>query len=265
MPFPHQPGTAGHAPAPTRPGPGPGPGPGSRRIALLGGGFSTDGDGLLDDWVLGRAGAPRPKVCFVPTASGDAEGYVDRFLAAFRPRACEPSVLRLFRRELDDRALRSFLLEQDVVYVGGGNTANLLAVWRAHGVDRLLGEACDRGTLLCGISAGANCWAEGSHTDSFGPLTFLPDGLGLLPGSVCPHYDSEPGRRPSYRRAVATHALSAGWALDDGAGALFADGVLTETVARTAGARVYRVEPDGRGGTTEVPVDGEHRLVPHGR
>ncbi|WP_406376063.1 peptidase E [Streptomyces sp. NBC_00647] len=216
-----------------------------RRLALLGGGFSIDDDGLLDAWVLGRARASRPRVCFVPTASGDAAGYVERFLAAFAPRACEPSVLPLFRRELDDDALRAFLLSQDVVYVGGGNTANLLAVWRVHGVDRLLCEAYDRGTLLCGISAGANCWAAGSHTDSFGPLTSLPDGLGLLSGSVCPHYDTEPGRRPSYRAAVATGGLPAGWALEDGVGALFTDGVLTEAVTRTPRAHLYRVEPDG--------------------
>ena len=230
-----------------------------RRLALLGGGFSTDDDGLLDGWVLGHARTSRPRVCFVPTASGDAPAYGERFLAAFRAYACEASVLPLFSRELDDAALHAFLLAQDVIYVGGGNTANLLAVWRVHGVDRLLCEAYDRGTLLCGISAGANCWAEGSHTDSFGPLTFLPDGLGLLPGSVCPHYDSEPGRRSSYREAVASGALPAGWAVEDGVGALFTEGLLTETVTRTPQAHLYRVEPDGRGGTTERALP--HRLL----
>lgn len=225
-----------------------------RRLALLGGGFSTEDDGLLDGWVLGHARTPRPKVCFVPTASGDAPGYAEKFLAAHRSRACEPTVLSLFRREFDDEALRTFLLSQDVVYVGGGNTANLLAVWRVHGVDRLLREAYERGTLLCGISAGANCWAEGSHTDSFGPLTHLPDGLGLLPGSVCPHYDGEPGRRSSYRTAVATGALAAGWALEDGVGVLFADGQPVDAVTRAPGARPYRVEPDGGGGTVERAV-----------
>ncbi|MEV7031020.1 peptidase E [Streptomyces sp. NPDC093272] len=225
-----------------------------RRVALLGGGFSMDDDGLLDDWVLGHARSPRPRVCFLATASGDSAAYIDRFLSAFRDRACEPGVLPLFRRELDDAALRAFLISQDVVYVGGGNTANLLAVWRVHGVDRLLREACDRGTLLCGVSAGANCWAEGSHTDSFGPLTFLPEGLGLLRGSVCPHYDSEPGRRASYRAAVADGSLGAGWALEDGAGALFTDGLLTEAVTRTAQARLYEVAPDGDGGCAERAV-----------
>ncbi|MYQ33459.1 peptidase E [Streptomyces sp. SID4956] len=225
------------------------------RIALIGGGFSTDEDGVLDDWVLGQARAPRPKVCFVPTASGDAPGYVEKFFDAFRAKDCEPSVLPLFQRELDDTALREFLLAQDVVYVGGGNTANLLAVWRVHGVDRLMREAYADGTLLCGISAGANCWAEGSHTDSFGPLTHLPDGLGLLPGSVCPHYDSEPGRRSSYRAAVARGDLPAGWAVEDGAAALFTDGRLTEAVTRLPDARLYRVRADGEAGTLEEAVD----------
>lgn len=210
------------------------------RLALLGGGFSTDDDGLLDDWVPGHARASRPKVCFVPTASGDASAYQDHFLSAFQSRDCEPSVLSLFRRELDDEALRRFLLSQDVVYVGGGNTANLLAVWRAHGVDQLLREAFHLGTLLCGISAGSNCWAERSHTDSFGPLTSLPDGLGLLSGSVCPHYNSEPGRRPSYQAAVSTGTLPAGWALGRGRRALhrrFAD---RSGDSRTAGLSVSR-------------------------
>ncbi|MFC4982610.1 peptidase E [Streptomyces atroolivaceus] len=224
-------------------------------MALLGGGFSMDDDGLLDDWLLSHARAARPKVCFVPTASGDAPAYVERFRGAFGSRRCDASVLPLFRRELDDDALRTFLLSQDVVYVGGGNTANMLAVWRVHGVDRLLREAAGRGTLLCGVSAGANCWAEGSHTDSFGPLTFLRDGLGLLPGSVCPHYDSEPGRRPSYQDAVAGGMLPAGWALDDGVGVLFTDGRHQEAVTRAPAARLYRVErgEDGRAGERALP------------
>ncbi|MDL2078387.1 peptidase E [Streptomyces sp. GXMU-J15] len=223
-------------------------------IVLLGGGFSMDEDGLLDDWLLSRVTSPRPKICFIPTASGDAPAYIDRFLAAFGPRACDPSVLRLFQRELDDDALRGHLLAQDIVYVGGGNTANLLAIWRTHGVDRLLREAHGRGTLLCGISAGANCWAEASHTDSFGPLTFLPDGLGLLPGSVCPHYDSESGRREGYRQAVASGALPAGWALEDGVAVHFRSGRLEAAVARSADVRLYRVEPAGDGGVTETGV-----------
>jgi len=231
--------------------------PTQRRLALLGGGFSSDSDGLLDGWVLGSSRSARPHVCFLPTASGDAAAYVESFYDTFRSRHdCEPSVLSLFRRELDDEALRAHLFAQDVVYVGGGNTANMLAVWRVHGVDRLLRGAYERGVLLCGISAGANCWAEASHSDSFGPLAHLRDGLGLLPGSVCPHYDSEPGRRPAYRAAVAEGVLPGGWALDDGVGVLFADGQVTEVVASVPCAQVYRVDADGRGGVQERALQG---------
>ncbi|MFJ9907789.1 Type 1 glutamine amidotransferase-like domain-containing protein [Streptomyces sp. NPDC101152] len=173
-----------------------------------------------------------------------------------RRQDCGPSVLPLFQRELDDEALRAYVLAKDVVYAGGGNTANMPAVWRVHGMDRLLREAYDRGALLCGTSAGANCWAEASSTDSFGPLVNLHGGLGLLSGSVCPHYDVEPGRRPSYRAAVADGSLPGGWALDDGAAALVADGRLTETVSGAAGSHVYRVETDGRGGVREHVVPG---------
>ena len=126
--------------------------PHPRRIVLLGGGFSDDPDTLLDDFVLATTGKERPKVCFVPTASGDSAGYIDRFYAAFSSRDCLPTHLALFRRE--HRDLRALILSQDVVYVGGGNTANLIAIWRLHGLDEVLREAYEAGVLLCGISAG---------------------------------------------------------------------------------------------------------------
>ncbi|MFC1417444.1 Type 1 glutamine amidotransferase-like domain-containing protein [Streptacidiphilus cavernicola] len=209
------------------------------RVVLLGGGFSNDPDTVLDDYVLGLTGRARPRVCFVPTASGDSAGYVERFRSAFGPRDCEPAELPLFRRTEPD--LRRFVLSQDVLYVGGGSTANLLAVWRTHGLDEILREAYAAGVLLCGISAGAACWFEACLTDSFGALAPLPDGLGLLPGSMCPHYDSEEHRRPAYRAAVGSGALPPGWALDDGAAALFTDGAPTEVVTRRPGAALYRV------------------------
>lgn len=210
------------------------------RLVLLGGGFSMDPDPLIDDYLLSLTGHSRPKVCFLPTASGDAAGYVERFHAVLDQR-CRTSVLRLFERDGTDP--RGLLLDQDVIYVGGGNTANMLAVWRLHGVDRALVEAYRRGVLLCGISAGMLCWFSSGLTDSFGPLRPLHDGLRLLPGSACPHYDSEPGRRPAYQRAVASNALPGGWALDDGAAALFEDGALVESVARRPGAHLYTVTP----------------------
>ncbi|MGZ0149390.1 Type 1 glutamine amidotransferase-like domain-containing protein [Kribbella sp. WER1] len=129
----------------------------SQVVALGGGGFSMEPDNpLLDDYVLSLVPAGRkPRVCFVPTASGDSEGYAERFLAAFAPERAEASVLSLFKRSVAD--LNAFVMEQDVVYVGGGNTANLLAVWRLHGLDTALEKAYRAGVVMAGISAGMNC------------------------------------------------------------------------------------------------------------
>jgi peptidase E len=204
-----------------------------------GGGFSDGGSGL-DGYLLELTGADRPRTCFVPTASGDSESYIENFLTAYSQRA-DASVMRLFAREIDD--LRGHLLSQHLIYVGGGSTANMLAVWRLHGVDEMMREAWSAGVILCGLSAGANCWFEASSTDSFGPtLAPLGDGLGLLPGSFCPHYDSEPQRRPSYRAAVAEGDLPPGFAADDGVGLRFEGPELAEAVSERPGAVAHRVE-----------------------
>jgi len=185
-------------------------------VAMGGGGFSMEPDNpALDDFVLGVTGRSRPKVCFLPTATGNVATYIVNFYEAFRRRA-EPSHLDLFIRTRAD--LRSFILDQDAIYVGGGNTANLLAIWRVHGLDAILGEAWRKGVVLAGLSAGAICWFDSGLTDSFGPsLAPLSGGLGLLPGSFCPHFDGEPLRRPAYQRLVADGTLAGGWAADDGA------------------------------------------------
>lgn len=222
-------------------------------LALGGGGFSMEPDNpLLDDFLLSlasrrRGAGGRARVCFVPTASGDSESYGDRFVEAFAERA-ETSQLRLFHlHELEGRSVREHLLAQDVVYVGGGSTANLLAIWRLHGVDEVLREAVADGVVLAGISAGMNCWFEGSVTDSFGPLEALPDGLGLVPGSACPHYDGEEERRPSYLDLVGSGALPDGYAAEDGCGLLFRDGELVEAVSSRPEARAFRVHVAGGG------------------
>ena len=215
-------------------------------LTLGGGGFSTsdDGSSAIDDLLLELTGRSRPRVCFVPTASGDAEGYVERFRAAFRGRA-ELSVLSLFGFAPGGYTDPGLLLDQDVVYVGGGSTANLLAVWRLHGVPALLRQAAGAGTVLAGISAGMNCWFEGSSTDSFGPLAPLDDGLALLPGSACPHYLGEPGRRERFREFVASGALPDGHAADDHVALLWRDGELVDVVTERPGAQAYRVVRDG--------------------
>jgi dipeptidase E len=220
-------------------------------IALGGGGFSMEPENpLLDEYVLSFARRERPRVCFVPTASGDAITYVAAFYRAFSRLGAQATDLPLFAREGYD--LRAFVLDQDVIYVGGGNTANLLAVWRLHGLDAILREALDAGAVLCGISAGMNCWFEASTTDSFGPeIAPLHDGLGFIAGSACPHYDGEPQRRPAYR-ALVDGGFPPGWAADDGVALCFgADGSFAEAVSSRPAARAYRVEP---GSETPVPA-----------
>ena len=213
-------------------------------VALGGGGFGgARGDRVLDDFVLGLAGGERPAVCFVPTASGDADTYVVRFHAAFPPGRARATHLPLFAR--DGRDLRDHLLGQDVIYVGGGNTVNMLAIWRAHGVDAALREAWEAGVVMAGMSAGALCWFKGGITDSYGAVDGLPDGLGLLPGSMCPHFDSEPGRRPAYLRLVAEGALPAGIAADDDCALHFRDAALAEAVSARDGAGAYRIDASG--------------------
>jgi dipeptidase E len=208
-------------------------------VGLGGGGFSDGGD-ALDEFVLGLASRARPRICFLPTAAADSAEYVVKFYEAFRERA-EPSHLELFGRPRRD--IRDFLLGQDVVYVGGGNTANMLAIWRVHGIDVVLREAWERGIVLAGISAGSICWFEAGATDSFGDeLAPLPC-LGFLPGSNCPHYDSEPQRRPTYRRLVDVGELPPGLAAEDGVGLHFVGTELAEAVAGRPDARAFRVEP----------------------
>ncbi len=218
-------------------------GPRGRHIVVLGGGgFSMEpGWSSLDAYTLRLTGKRRPRVCFVPTASGDSVEYVAKFLRAFRGRA-DAGYLSLFRR--DARDLREYLLSQDVVYVGGGSTANVLAVWRLHGIDAILREAWRRGVVLTGISAGMLCWFESCVTDSFGPLAGLEDGLGLLPGSACPHYDGEAQRRPTYHRLV-SEGLAGGYAADDCAALHFVGRRLHRCVASRAGAGCYRVRKVG--------------------
>ncbi|MDQ5821783.1 MAG: peptidase E, partial [Actinomycetota bacterium] len=157
-------------------------------------------------------GKERPRICFVGTAGAeDAETALELY-EGFRARA-EVSFLRFFPWPPED--LRAFALGQDAIFVGGGNTANMLAIWRVHGLDRVLREAWEAGVVLCGVSAGMICWFEAGVTDSFGPqLEGLLDGLGFLPGIACPHYDGEERRRPVYTSLV-REGFPPGYAAED--------------------------------------------------
>ena len=210
-------------------------------IAMGGGGFLMEPDNpLLDQYVLAATGKRRPRVCFVPTAAGDAVSFIDRFFQAFTEDFCEPTYLSLFSRKVDD--LAAFLCEQDLVYLSGGNTVNLLAVWRAQKMEVAVREALAAGTIFCGLSAGALCWFERGITDSYGPdLQPLMNGLGFLPGAFSPHYDSDWRRPFVWPDFVAKHGGPA-IAAEDGVGLHFRDGQLVRAVSSRPMARAYRFE-----------------------
>ncbi|MEX0983581.1 MAG: peptidase E [Actinomycetota bacterium] len=220
-------------------------------VAMGGGGFLME-DPVLDAFTVGLS-AKRPKVCFVPTASGDAATAVARFFEAFPARSFEPSLLRLFDREVAD--LGAYLGEQDLVYVGGGNTAVMLAAWRVHGLDVALRNAWASGVVMAGMSAGANCWFEACTTDSYGLGRADPllDGLGLAPGSFTPHYDGEVARRPALHALIGKGELPGGIACDDFAAVHVVGTEVEEVVASRAGAKAFRVEVPG-GVLTEEPL-----------
>lgn len=234
-----------------------------RHIVAIGGrSFRTDPGNPLDDFLLALTGRKRPRVLLVPTASGDPELLIEAFHRSFLERRCTPSVLRLFQREHED--LAPLVLAQDLIFVGGGNTANQQAIWRVHGVDALLARAWEQGTVLAGVSAGALCWFDEGVTDSFHPTALRPIHglLGLLEGSFCPHYDSEEQRRPLYRRLVAGGTLAPGYAADDGVGLHFVGTELAEAVSFRPGAAAWRVAPAGPArGTDAIETRIEPRLL----
>jgi dipeptidase E len=218
------------------------------QIVAMGGGFSAERSTVLDDFVLSLTGKTRPKVCFLPTASGDADHYVVRFYKAFGPRA-EASHVSLFRRErgCGGVSFANHLLAQDLIYVGGGSLLSLLGAWRAHGLDSVLVEAWRRGIVLCGMSAGALCWFSEAVTAFHGAAERV-DALGLLPHSGCVHYDAEPERRESYHRFLAD-GMPAGYALEDGVALHFAGAELVDVVRSRKAARAFHVDASG-----ETPV-----------
>ena len=218
-------------------------------IVFGGGGFAVEPQNrLLDRYVLDATGRRLPRVCLLPTASGDSTSWIEAFYKAFPDDVCEPTHLSLFSRSVDD--LGAFLGEQDLVYVGGGNTVNLLAVWRAQGLADLLPGLLAAGVVFCGVSAGALCWFERGITDSYGPgLNPLLNGLGVVEGAFCPHYDSDPRRPDAFRGFVAGRGGPA-LAAEDGVGFHYVDGRLARVVSSRPAARGYRF--DGADGDVSV-------------
>ena len=213
-----------------------------RIVAIGGGGFGTGPrDRALDAFIARLAGRENPRICLLPTASGDPIEQIHRFNATFRRLGCRTSHLSLFRLGDHPVAIRRHLLEQDAIYVGGGSLLNLIAIWRAHGLDRILVEAWSAGILLCGVSAGSMCWFEAGITRSHGKPR-PSGGLGLLGGSNCVHYDADAPRRPSFRAHIRDGAIPGGFGVDDGAGLVFAGTELVEVVSARPGAGAARVE-----------------------
>lgn len=211
-------------------------------FAMGGGGFTMEPNNpLLDDFVLSLARAKEPRILFLPTASGDTTAQINAFKARFAHRTCAPEHVSLFRLRETTRSLQEIVFEQDIVYVGGGSMRNLLAIWQAHGLDKLLLEAWEAGIVLAGLSAGAMCWFQAGVTRSSGPPETLA-GLGLLEGSLTVHADGEPERLPVWLANVRSGALPGGWALDDGVGLLFRGKRLDRVVSSRPGAGAQRVD-----------------------
>ncbi len=211
-----------------------------------GGGFLMEPDNpRLDRYILDATDVKKPKICFLPTASGDAPSFLEKFYASFGNLSCVLSHLSLFKPPASD--LRSFVMEQDAIYVGGGNTRAMLALWREWSLDEILREAWQAGIVLAGLSAGSLCWFEEGLSDSVKANQLLPiHGLGFLKGSHCPHYDGEPWRRPTYHRCLREGRLKAGYAADDGAALHFVGDEPWKAVSSRPSARVYRVSWNGQ-------------------
>jgi peptidase E len=229
---------------------------GRRHVIAVGGGMLLPRDGvpLHVSNALQLTGQPSPRLCVINTASGDDPGGILRFYERAASTSAQVSHLTLFPMpNVTDP--EDLLMSQDVIFVGGGSVANMMAVWRVHRIDEILRKAWQAGIVLAGSSAGGICWFEGGTTDSFGiKLRPFTEGLGMLSGSFCPHYNTEAERRPLYQRLVGDGTLPGGLACDDGAAAHFTDDTLAELIADRPGASAYRVTPGASGGSTEEPL-----------
>ncbi|MFC0523426.1 Type 1 glutamine amidotransferase-like domain-containing protein [Pontibacillus salicampi] len=209
-------------------------------IAMGGGGFSQEPDNpLLDRYVLNQSPQLRPKICFIPTASGDSEEYIQNFYSFFQKEECEPTHLSLLHPEVADK--ESFLLSQDIIYVGGGNTRNLVALWKEWELDKILYKAWEKDIILAGISAGGICWFEEGVTDSVPNQLTRTSALGFLKGSFCPHYDGENERQKAFKQLIQDNTIQEGYAVDDGAALHFVGDSVHKAVSSRKQATAYHV------------------------
>jgi peptidase E len=219
-----------------------------------------DGNDALCDLVVELAESSHPRVCLLPTASGDPQDQIASFRRAFGERGCEPSEISLFRLGERPVEVREHLLSQDVIYAGGGSMLNLLAIWRAHGIDRILRECWEQGILLCGQSAGAMCWFEQGVTCSSGAPS-VAAGIGILPGSACVHYEREPRRARFYRQAIHEAAMQPGIALADQTAALYEGTRMTRSFTAREGADIRAVGLDPPEGNGAAATEAAERVL----
>jgi len=214
-----------------------------RRLFVIGGN-AFDGalpPHLLLRYMLSMTKKNDPTVCYLPTAKGDSAEMITRWYETMNEFKCRPRHLRLFGNSSQMKNLDKRLLSADAIFVGGGNTLNMLAIWKAQGVDKILRQAWEKGILLAGESAGMICWFEQGVTDSRPGKISLLDGLGFLKGSACPHYHDEPDRKPVYQEMVRSGEAKDGVACDDGVGLLYEGDSLTRAVRAARNGKATRV------------------------
>ena len=183
-------------------------------IAIGGGGFGRNpGEGIIENYILNQSNTKNPNICFIPTATGDNEAYKNNYYSTFTKLNCNPVHLDFFKRTPN---LENLINDQDVIFVGGGNTKSMLAVWKDWGLDLILHEAYRNGVVMSGVSAGAICWFEQGITDSWSEDLKVMDCLGFVKGTCCPHYDEEPQRKPSLNKFITEKALKSCYAVDGG-------------------------------------------------
>ena len=215
---------------------------GTRKILIAGGGFNT----AFIRYMAQLTGKPRPKLCYLPTASADSQAGTITWFKNCAPLNVEASAQDSFIESLSQvRSWEEVLLSVDGIVCSGGNTLNQQAIWKAQGIDVVLRQAWDRGIVLGGASAGSLCWFEEGTTDSRPKELSIVQCLGFLKGSHSPHYDGEPGRRPLYQKLILSGDMKPGYACDNDAGIYFEDNVATRVVSTRQTAKVYYVSVEG--------------------
>ena len=209
-------------------------------IAIGGGGFGrTQASNLIEQYILDQAiNKTSPSICFIPTATGDLDPYVVNFYSVFSKLDCKPSHISFFKRTMD---LERHIAKQDIVFVGGGNTKSMLAVWREWGLDKILKSAYERGVIMSGVSAGAICWFDQGLTDSWADELKIMPCMNFISGNCAPHYDEEPERRPATKKLLEENVITSMYGIEGGAALHFIDEAPAYTVRFAKNKNAYNV------------------------